>query len=192
MSRINLVEAYNNAASIAMLLDSYSNGRRRAWDYTIAASRQGTVANEVKREFRTVRVGAGVYRCAAIFDTYVIKWSQMADRQEELYEEAMFIQKMRTHKTYGRHFPETYCFEFDGIYMLVQEKVNMKQTRTLRKYHDAVERLATELGIGDMHSGNFGWAGRKGREYPVFVDMDFRHEYITYPTARPPRRSWEI
>lgn len=174
-------KALEIASAIAMLLDSKDE---------LTASR--THANDVAKMARDTdpkaKVSSGSYRTAVVFDKFVVKFAQ-DDRQEELRDEAEFINKMRENETWGRHFPETHVLNIGGITVLIQEKVDMNH-RSRRHMQDAAENLAYKLGLEDMHEGNYGWKGPKGKEYPVFIDVDFRWN-AELPKPRV-RRSWEV
>lgn len=169
------------AEAIAMLLDSKDEGS----SYREHNDRMRT---EIKSTNPKVKLSSGMYRTAAVFDKFVVKFAR-DDRHEALRTEAEFIQKMRKHKQFGRHFPETQLIEIGGVSVLIQEKVDMSH-RGRRDLQDAAENLADRLGLDDMHEGNYGWKGPKGKEYPVFVDVDFRYNK-ELPKARK-RRSWEV
>jgi hypothetical protein len=72
--------------------------------------------------------------------------------------------------------------------VLVQEKIDMDHTNRWR-LEDDVERLAEHLGIDDIHEGNYGWKGKRGREYPVFIDVDLRSGRNN---TKRKRRSWMV
>lgn len=169
------------ALAIAMLIDSKE-----------VSQSYNDFNRELKDIVRTtdpkVKLSSGMYRTAAVFDKFVIKFPRDG-RHEAIKQEAEYITKMRKHKKWGRHFPKTQLVEFEGIHILIQEKVDMNH-RGRRDLQDAAENLAYRLGIEDMHEGNYGWKGPKGREYPVFIDVDFRMN-TKLPKVRR-RRSWEV
>ncbi len=99
---------------------------------------------------------------------------------------------MKADPKHGRHFPDTLCIEVDGVCVQVQEKVDMdhgKKGRGGWRIEDAVDNLATRLGIKDCHLGNYGWKGEAGKEYPVFIDVDFR---FSETSTKPALRSWMV
>lgn len=141
-------------------------------------------------------ITSGIMRTALIFEDLVIKipggQSGGNDRADELIEETRFIRKMRKHKKFGRHFPETTVIRHRGLVLQLQERVpNVWSDRLCRKYSSDVLALAEKLGIDDVHSGNYGWKGPKGKEYPVFIDVDFRWEASTKARRRK-KRSWMV
>jgi hypothetical protein len=143
-------------------------------------------------EDEKVTSSAGCYRRAFIFDNFVVKVSKSKDRTKELKAEADFIHKMKADPKFGRHFPDTLCIEVNGVCVQVQEKVDMDHRKPGRggwRIEDAVEDLASKLGIEDCHIGNYGWKGPKGKEYPVFIDVDFR---TSASSSKPKERSWMV
>ena len=142
--------------------------------------------------FKNVRIDSGAYRTAAIFNTFVVKFSLESYRHDKLGDEARFIHKMQRNAKYARHFPETHFFNIGKTAVLIQEKINMKRSRhiTVAMEEQAV-KLGEFLGIDDVHSGNYGWKGLPGREYPVFIDVDLRsaHRQTEQPTKL---RSWMV
>lgn len=133
-----------------------------------------------------VNIGSGAYRYAVIMDGGVIKIGRGHERFYALRNECAFINEMRNNEKYARHFPETYEITIDTVPVLVQEKIKMGHDG-LWDLHDDVERLATHLGIEDMHDENFGWKGEPGREYPVFIDVDLRNGFCKFK-----KRSWIV
>lgn len=189
---MNLEIASQNALTAAMLLDTAADvdlgESYRYWD---DAAPRGWVAREMKKHFRGVKVSSGVYRTAVIFDDYVVKWSRDLSRQRALVNEARFIEKMKGTK-YARHFPDTRVLELGRVFVVVQELIPNVDARAFLKFEDAVISLGNRLGIDDVHPGNYGWKGPKGREYPVFIDVDLRHSYGYTSRSPRPRRSWEV
>lgn len=168
------------ANAIAMLLDSKeeTSSYREHID---------TVRSAIKDTDPKVKLASGMYRTAAVFDKFVVKFARDG-RQEQLKTEAAYITKMRKNRKWGRHFPETHVIEIGGVTVLIQEKVDMSH-RGRHELQDSAEKLAERLGIDDMHDGNYGWKKGKNGVYPVFVDVDFRGDR-TIPRARK-IRSWE-
>lgn len=117
------------------------------------------------------RVDNGEFRTAFITKDFVFKVQRKADKDSKLSAEARFIAKMKQSRILARHFPLTVMI---GHTMMMQERVRNVDSKTLYRYNEDVGELADFLGIDDAHSQNFGWAGPKGREWPVFIDMDFR------------------
>jgi hypothetical protein len=143
-------------------------------------------------EDSNAKSSAGCYRKAFIFENFVVKVSKTKDRTKELKAEADFINKMKADPKFGRHFPDTLCIEVNGVCVQVQEKVDMNHRGAGRngwRIEDAVENLAFKLGIEDCHIGNYGWKGPKGKEYPVFIDVDFR---TSQNSSKPKERSWMV
>lgn len=175
-------KTFELATAIAMLLDS--KDERQSMREHI-----DSVRTAIKDTDPKVKLAQGMYRTAAVFDKFVVKFAR-DERQEALKAEAEFITKMRKHRKWGRHFPETHVLEIGGVTVLIQEKVDMSH-RGRRDLQESAENLADRLGLDDMHEGNYGWKGPKGKEFPVYVDVDFRSADRTIPKARK-RRSWEV
>lgn len=173
--------ALDVAAPVAMLLTSRD-------EYLSAYQHAADVTEVIKAAIPTVKLSSGCYRTAIVCDSFVVKFARDG-RNEALMEEARYINKMRKHPVYGRHFPETQIIEIGNVVVLIQEKVDMNHKNRKRLYDD-VEKLAEHLGIEDFHEGNFGWKGPKGKEWPVFIDVDFRHSKTAQKKIR--RRSWMI
>jgi len=154
MTKTNTISAEVIAAAeaLSILLEN---------DYNVSFK---TLDRLFKQAGFKVKIGSGAYRYAVIFDGGVLKMSRDQYRLEELRKECAFINEMRTDSKYGRHFPETHLVEIGEVPVLVQEKINMNHEDKWSLEND-VERLATHLGIDDMHDGNYGWKGEPGREY---------------------------
>lgn len=165
-SKVLSERSFEIASGIALLLDSDSN-------YTAARI---NAHEEVFDTFkRKARITSGAYRTAIIFDDFVIKYTQDADYIEQLEAEADFIGEMRTNPKHARHFPETHFFSIGKTAVLIQEKINMKRTKWITpRLEEHARSLGEALGIDDVHSGNYGWKGERGEEYPVFIDVDLR------------------
>lgn len=173
------------ASAITLLLDSDSN-------YT--AARINTHDELYDTFKRKVRIEEGGYRTAAIFDTFVIKFSQDTEPENRLEAEADFIVKMQANPKYARHFPETHFFSIGDTSVLIQEKINMKRTKWITfRLEEHARNLGEMLGIDDVHTGNYGWKGTRGEEYPVFIDVDLRTpEYFTKRNKDNRIRSWMV
>ena len=171
------------ACGIALLLKSGSN---------YSDSRINTHNALVETFPRKVKIESGAYRTAAIFDAFVIKFSQEDGEVHRLQAEADFIAEMRANPKYARHFPETHFFSIGTTAVLIQEKINMKRTKWITpSLEDHAAALGEALGIDDVHSGNFGWKGSKGKEYPVFIDVDLLLNRTK--AGKPERlRSWMV
>lgn len=170
------------ASAVAVLLDSRMN---------YEDSRAETV-DALVNTFKNVRISSGAYRTAAIFDTFVVKFSQDSYRHDKLGDEARFIHKMQRNAKYARHFPETHFFNIGTTAVLIQEKINMKRSRRITAtMEEQAGKLGKFLGIDDVHTDNYGWKGSPGREYPVFIDVDLRTDrrHADQPTKI---RSWMV
>ena len=165
-SKVLSDRSFEIASGIALLLDSDSN-------YTAARI---NAHEEVFDTFKhKARIESGAYRTAVIFDDFVIKYSQETYSIERLEAEASFIGSMRVNPKYARHFPETHFFSIGKTAVLIQEKINMKRSKWITpRLEEHARVLGEALGIDDVHTGNYGWKGERGEEYPVFIDVDLR------------------
>lgn len=175
------------AATVSLILSASLEGNDY-FAYEAYRDARHDIEMRMKKQFPGVKVASGAYRTALVFDDFVVKFSRDEYRQTEIRDEADFINYMRESEQYGRHFPETYVVEVGAAPVLVQEKVNMSHKGISWADRNEVEYLAERLGISDMHEQNYGWKGPKGREYPVFVDVDLRHSRGEMPK----RRSWHV
>ena len=153
--------AFDHAMALALVLsDEYDTSEETLYEWFEEAGIRAKTAS-------------GCYRSAVVLKNAVLKVSHDRSRQNMLRKEAEFIAEMRRDRKFGRHFPVTHVVTVGDVTVLVQEKIDMNQSD---RWHleDDVERLADKLGIDDMHSENYGWKGKRGREYPVFVDVDAR------------------
>ena len=171
------------ASGIALLLESGS-------DYTDSCINTHDALSDTFK--RKVKIESGAYRTAAIFDNFVIKFSQEDEQLHRLEAEADFIGEMRANPKYARHFPETHFFSIGATAVLIQEKINMKRTRWITpRLEEHARVLGEALGIDDVHTANYGWKGERGEEYPVFIDVDLRLNRAK--NNKPERiRSWMV
>jgi hypothetical protein len=170
----NTTTALEIAETISLILSASLETAADEFDaYRVARQ---DVTEWVNVTYPTAKMSSGAYRTAAIFDDFVVKFSKDYYRQPAIVEEAEFIQSMQKSPKYSRHFPTTHVVQVGMAPVLVQQKVDMKKPRGIT-WDDTyqVERLAEHLGITDMHDENYGWAGKKGKEYPVFIDVDLRN-----------------
>ena len=178
------------AAEVASMVSLILSASLEDTECTFDAYRQARhdVETEVKKRFPGVKVASGAYRTALVFDDFIVKFSRDDYRQDAIITEAEFINQLRADEQFGRHFPETYVVQVGDAPVLVQQKVNMSQKGVSWDDRYEVERLGERLGIEDVHEGNYGWAGPRGKRYPVFVDVDLRIS----DAGRKPRRSWHV
>jgi hypothetical protein len=165
-SKVLSDRSFEIASGIALLLESgssYVDGRVNTHD---------ALSDTFKRK---VQIESGAYRTAAIFDDFVIKFSQDEATMHSLADEADFIGEMRANPKYARHFPETHFFTICDTAVLIQEKIDMKRSKWISvRLEEHARALGEALGIDDIHTGNYGWKGKRGEEYPVFIDVDLR------------------
>lgn len=134
------------------------------------------------------KVHSGCFRAAFVGRNMVFK-IQYEGAQARLREEATYIKKMRK-GPHARHFPLTELVRSDDgkTLVLIQERVPMTKKSVELRY--AAAKLGNRLGIDDVHDANYGWSGPKGREYPVFIDVDFRRVGRRGKVEAP--RSWMV
>lgn len=162
------------ASTVSLVLSASMNDADAYYDAT----------EDLVQAFGKKKIASGVYRAVIILPDAVVKFSLIHGRQEHLLKEAAYIQKMREDEKYARHFPETRVVRVGAAPVLLQERV--KRIGLISwELHEEVEKLADKFGIDDVHEENYGWAGPKGKEYPVFIDVDFRKK-----RRRGIRRSW--
>ena len=181
-------EAFDMAVAIGMLRDSFEYDHDRWGNSPSHGERQ--LRSEIRDSLSPKKLASGCYRTAVIFDTIVVKYPR-DHRIAEMYNEYTFIKKMRETE-FARHFPITELVKIGDTAVLIQEVVNMSHRGKSDDMIHGAERLGEFLGIYDMHEGNFGWKGPKGREYPVFVDVDLRQEYFSTRRKKPIKRSWMV
>lgn len=167
-------------------------------NYTNDCSYHMLTSNAIEAAGRRVNDSdSGAYRTAFIFKDGVIKVSTYGTGLKRLRQEADFIQKMRRSRKFAKHFPDTQVLErvkkIGGrqVYIAIQlqEPVkNIANYRLVDKWGPYAEDLGEFLGISDIHSMNYGWAGPKGKEYPVFIDVDFRSR----PRKKVKRPAWAV
>jgi len=145
-----------------------------------------------KMRFKSVHSSSGAYRTAILLSNVVFKLSQNTSKwgKQRLRDETRFILNKRKHARYGRHFPKTELIAHKGILMQIQERVRIHDWRLTEKYESYVADLGEALGIDDIHSDNYGWKGSKGKEYPVFIDVDLRTG--GRPIKNVKQRSWFV
>lgn len=177
------------ASMVSLILSESLESNADIFAFESYRAARHDVETYVKKHFRGVKVASGAYRTAFIFNDFVVKFARDEYRQDAILTEAEFINELRADKKYGRHFPETYVVQVGEAPVLLQQKVDMSHRDISWDDHDQVERLGTFLGIDDVHEGNYGWAGPKGKQYPVFVDVDLRRQNAG---SRNPIRSWHI
>ena len=182
-SKVLSDRSFEIASGIALLLESgstYTDSRINTHD---------ALCDTFKRK---VQIESGAYRTAVIFDDFVIKFSQDESTMQSLADEADFIGEMRANPKYARHFPETHFFAICDTAVLIQEKIDMKRSKWITpRLEEHARTLGEVLGIDDLHTGNYGWKGKRGEEYPVFIDVDLRCHRTN--RNKPERiRSWMV
>jgi hypothetical protein len=164
----------NLALTTAMFTDGWNYDP--CWDeasFDVAAKQLRKV---VRDGYAKAKVAHGVYRTTVLLKDWVLKVSHTND-VKALLAEAEFIAKMRSTPTFRKHFPKTFAVPFGKNHaVLIQERIAvMPDSELSERYWDAVDDFAAQFGIADMHQENFGWAGPRGKEYPVFIDVDSRY-----------------
>lgn len=166
-------EAVDKAMTAALVLNSRDRTKRELWGDTYR-----DVLDDLRDTFRSkekVKASSGCYRTAFIFKGFVLKVSRCENNMKALITETDFINKHRADPTFGRHFPETHVFTLGDSTVQVQERISMSHAgRKDWLTKERVRRLAAQLGIDDVHDGNYGWKGSRDKKYPVFIDVDIR------------------
>lgn len=185
-------DAIDTAATISLILSASLEETGDTFDAYRIARRD--IEQWVRKNHKKAWLSSGAYRTAVIFPEFVVKFSREDDRQDALVEEATFIQEYRKSSKYRRHFPLTKVVQVGDAPVLLQQVVSMQRPRDFGEtLHYAVEDLAERLGITDMHTQNYGWAGRPGKEYPVFIDVDLRyHDMCGTINSAKKIRSWVV
>lgn len=133
----------------------------------------------------TGQVKVGCYRMAFITTDAVYKIQYNEHACSCILEEFEFIAKMRNGE-FRRHFPQSVLVQAVTFPVLIQERINMNHRGIPETLHMQAKLLGRTLGLEDLHTGNYGWKGKRREEYPVFVDVDFHSN-----EARP-MRSWFV
>lgn len=114
---------------------------------------------------------SGAYRHALVTPKLVFKVIYTDGGGTQMRREYEFIQKMKNSE-FARHFPLTTLV---GPKMIMQETIRRVGDEDLYdKYESHMMLLAKQLRIDDAHEENVGWCGAAGREWPVFIDVEFR------------------
>jgi hypothetical protein len=112
----------------------------------------------------------GQFRTAFVTSKLVFKVQRQRSDDSSLTAEFRFIERQKK-TVLARHFPLTMM---EGRLVMMQERIKQIDVAKLRHLNDDVGALAEYLSIEDVHGQNFGWSGPPGREWPVFIDLDFR------------------
>jgi hypothetical protein len=180
----------NRVMNLALTTAMFTDG----WNYDPCWDEASfdVAANQLRKVVRDgcakAKVAHGAYRTTVLLNDWVLKVSH-TNNVKALFAEAEFIAKMRSTPTFRKHFPKTFAVPFGKNHaVLIQERIAvMPDSELSERYYGAVGAFADQFGIGDMHEENFGWAGPRGKEYPVFVDVDSHQG----PRVRNPK-SWEF
>ena len=167
----------NRVMNLALTTAMFTDG----WDYdpwynessfSLAIKQLRKVVREV---YPTAKVKHGMNRTAVVLKDWVLKVSHCR-QSNDLLNEARFIASMRSTPKFRKHFPKTFVVRFGkGHAVVIQERIAVMPDNDLSdRYYGAVEAFADQFGISDMHQENFGWAGPRGKEYPVLIDVDAR------------------
>jgi hypothetical protein len=123
------------------------------------------------RLYPKAKFSYGLYRGVLIFPRFVLKFSLWPTRNTRLMREYNLIRLIKA-GVHSKHVPETVFVEENGIPYLVQEKIAGVGAKTTGDEWVDVIELAEALNITDAHGGNYGWVGKRGNRYPVFIDLD--------------------
>jgi hypothetical protein len=138
------------------------------------------VAKILDTKFPTTQRVSGAFRSTLLFPEYVIKVPHEEVAVKSTILEARIYKTARANPRIAKHFPNTHLMCRDGIPVLVQERVPYVATEHPLQdintedhpLHRLVALYAKEIGIGDIHLGNYGWKRGRTRHYPVFFDCE--------------------
>lgn len=138
------------------------------------------VAKLLDTKFPVTQRVSGAFRSTLLFSGYVIKVPHAEVAIKSTVLEARIYKTGRGNPTIAKNFPKTELLSHDGIPVLVQERVPHVATEYPLEdintedhpLHRLVALYAREIGIGDIHLGNYGWKHGRKRYYPVFFDCE--------------------
>ena len=138
------------------------------------------VAPVLDTKFPATQRISGAFRSTLLFAGYVIKVPHTESAIKSTVLESRIYKTGRACAPIAKHFPNTYLLTHDGIPVLVQERVPYVATEYPlddintedHPLHRLVALYAKEIGLGDIHLGNYGWKRGRKRYYPVFFDCE--------------------
>lgn len=153
----------------------------------------------MKNGYKTPKVDSGAFRVTLILRNSVIKFPMAAESRDRMEHEIKFIRETRKNRSYRRHIVDTKAIRTDIGLVFVQERVDTKHPLPYFRLEPGVQALADRIGIGDCHCNNYGWAGPKGKRYPVFFDLEFTYKRKNRPAKKLTKlesefvnRSWQF
>ena len=142
----------------------------------------------IQSHFRdNLRETGGCFARVLMCKNFVLKRNSSRNTEDcSLDRDYKFIVKMRSNPKNRNHFPES--IKFGGV--IVQERCD-RNPSLFRKYSDQIHALAQKFGVSDVHDYNIGWKVVKGEDFPVFIDVGFRHKPAKPKKRRQPKKlSW--
>jgi hypothetical protein len=138
------------------------------------------VAKLLDTQYPNVQRISGAFRSTLLFQSHVMKVPHTEESIKSTVLESRIYKTVRANPVIAKHFPKTNLFVHEGIPILLQEKVPYVATEhplediTTEDHplHCLVAMYAGEMGIGDIHLGNYGWKRGRSRYYPVFFDCE--------------------
>lgn len=139
------------------------------------------------RAMYDVSLDSGAFRTSVLLKDAVIKVPHHRDAIRSTMLEYRLFDAVRKNRTIAMHFPKSELVIGSTMPVLLQERVPMVATQEIEENHPmaqvnyrsaknpvhvAVEKFAKKLGLGDTHSGNYGWKENRKGFYPVFFDCE--------------------
>ena len=144
--------------------------------------------------YRSSFLTSGCYRAVLVTPDFVVKTDITSPIYgERLRAEMRFINAYRSDRSnWKKHFPRTQLIRASKFTVQLQEHIPHND-RLHDLFSEDVYNLGCFLGIDDVGENNYGWKGPRGKEYPVFFDVDLRISNPR-PRSKPPttRRSWMV
>lgn len=147
------------------------------------------------REMYDVSLDSGAFRTSVLLKDAVIKVPHHVDAIRSTMLEYKLFDTVRKNRKIAMHFPTSDLVIVSTMPVLLQERVPMVATQEIEEGHPlskvnyrstnnpvhvAVEKFAKKLGLGDTHSGNYGWKENRKGFYPVFFDCEVAPTMVDY------------
>ena len=145
------------------------------------------VRSGIRKMIDDPTLDSGAFRTTLILRDAVIKVPHHIDAIRSTIVEYRLFEAVKKNRKIAMHFPHSDLITEYGMPVLLQERVKMVATQEIGKDHPlsnvnyrsvnnpvsiAVEKFARKLGLGDTHSGNYGWKEHRKGYYPVFFDCE--------------------
>ena len=149
--------------------------------WRISDRRVKTIARKVLRSmgYRKMTMANGMYRTAVLTPNRVFKIPTSAGSAVRMISEMEFIRRLRRNPKYRRYIAETKVIYTDIGPAFVQARAPRVGSPPRGANHGTPYSLAHQMGIGDCHGQNYGWAVENGEPYPVFFDLEFEDGVYT-------------